>query len=114
MKYIDEIFYTEVYCNMQDGIIPPDVFPVWVRRAEAILDRITCGNITEATEPVKLCVCEIAELMYKDVQAGNIASENNDGYSISYVKQKPQAVRIGDIARTYLAGTGLLYRGLKK
>jgi hypothetical protein len=114
MKYADEVFYTEVYCNMQDGKIPPEAFPFWARKAETMLNRITCGNITEPTEAVKLCVCEIAELMYADEKAGNISSENNDGYSVAYVKQKPQPVRICDIVRTYLAGTGLLYRGYEK
>lgn len=112
MNYVDETFYAAVYCNMEDEVIPKEEFPFWARKAAYELDRITCGNIREPTEAIKLCVCEIAELLYSDDKTGDITSENNDGYAVTYAKPKSQAARILDIAKTYLTGTGLLYRGV--
>lgn len=114
MKYADYQFYIKTYCDMQNGRLTADEFPFWVRRAEAMLDMITCNNITEVTEAVKLCVCEIAELLYAvGDKGGCVVSENNDGYAVTYAQETVKTVekQAMDIAKLYLHDTGLLYRG---
>ncbi len=106
----DLFFYSDVYGgNMR---IPAEEFELWEKRAETELSQITGGRSGKSDEKsVKMCVCEIAELLYRENAREGIYSENNDGYSVRYnlgdIKKK-----IYLIAKTYLAGTDLLYRGV--
>lgn len=114
MKYVDYAFYAEEYHSLGAGSIPEEEFPFWARKAEYELDMQTCGNIAEAAEAVKLCVCELAETMYQDAETGDLAAENNDGYSVTYAGRYTLEAKINNTVRRYLSGTGLLYRGYAK
>lgn len=77
--------------------------------------------MTEIPEEVSLATCAIADVMYqdgmrKDDAGREIASENNDGYSVSFVTSQSKTTgtvehRCKKAAYPYLAHTGLLYRG---
>lgn len=94
--------------------IPEEHFMLWEKRAEAELLRLTSGKLSNAeiTDNIKLCICDIAEAMYEAESRKGITSENNDGYSVTYDKDAAADGEILDIAKRYLAGTDLLYRGV--
>lgn len=106
----DFIFYSEHFGR--DAKIPAEVFSVWERKAEAELLHIT-GNRQSLDEDtkVKICICEIAEYLYDVSKRQGIDSENNDGYSVSY-QNRDIKTDVFNIAKTYLCGTGLLFRGV--
>ena len=92
-------------------------------------DRLKGFEYNEIPQEVKLCVYSLINsiMMFNNSMnnAGNIASENTDGYSVSYItaSQISQVVmsknkELDDIIRTYLLGVvfndeHLLYAGVK-
>lgn len=103
-------FYNENYGG--DTKIPASAFSLWERRAKAELLDITAGRIADKDEDaIKMCICEMAELMYDYCHTRGLESENNDGYSVHYTKRdiKKELLKI---ANTYLGKTGYLYRGV--
>lgn len=94
--------------------IPEEHFMLWEKRAEAELSRLTSGKLanTEITYNIQLCICDIAEALYIAESRRGISSENNDGYSVTYDKDAAAGGEILEIAKRYLAGTDLLYRGV--
>jgi len=106
----DLVFYTENYGG--DSKIPAVSFPLWEKRAEAQLMRLTGGKIKGKSDSrIKMCICEMAEFMYETGKTDGIRSENNDGYSVTYQERdiKRELVKI---AETYLGDTDFLYRGV--
>lgn len=81
----------------------------------------------EDMELVKLCLCEVAEMIYQDdvnkrEHGGReIQSENTDGYSVSYATEAEAGkiavnslqIKIYEVIQRYLAHTGLLYLGVE-
>lgn len=103
-------FYNENYGG--DSKIPASLFPLWEKRAENELLRITGGKIRgKDDDAVKRCICEMAELLYEYSELCGIKSENNDGYSVSYQNRDIKA-ELTEIAKVYLFGTEYLYRGV--
>lgn len=116
-QYADYEFYKEVYCG--SDILDENIFKRMVIKASFFLDELTLGRIKEPTEEIKLTVCAIADIEYKEQKENNedqIASESVGPHSISYVKKTKTTEEYARekmrVARTYLANTGLLYRGL--
>lgn len=111
MPYADYEYYRLTY----HGSLPEETFTRLARRASAYLDRVSFGRIREATEAVKDACCAVVEAMELNERGGGIASETNDGVSVSYVagisNAKSEDRRLYDAAFLYLGGTGLLYRG---
>lgn len=84
------------------------------------LKNVDSGNIPQE---VKLCVFNLISSIYdyassikSATEKGNIASENVDGYSVTYVKSaqikeiiSSKSVELDDIIRTYLLG--VIYNG---
>ena len=107
-------YYFENFCEAGIDKIPAEQFLVWGNKALAELDTLSGGKImSESEENVKIqqCICEIAEALYVEENFGNIKSENNDGYSVTYADDETKQDKIKRIAERYLANTGLLYRG---
>ena len=120
MIQVDYGFYADTYC----GTIIPD--------KNALKQPIIKANTYMHQEPdetnlemVKLCLCEVAELIYQDdamrqEHGGKlIQSENTDGYSVTYASPEDGADGISQtdreiygVIRRYLSGTGLLYLGV--
>lgn len=107
---VDFIFYSE--SRGGNCKIPAELFPLWERYAERYLSHITGGKSCKNAddERVKMCICEIAEHLYNQSMREGIASENNDGYSVSYEKGDIKR-QITEIASVWLSGTDILYRG---
>lgn len=118
MAYADYQYYTEEYYGSK---LSETEFPKYAKRASAEIDHVTFGRIqklseSEITDAIRDCTCEVAEkLKYFETSAGaEVASENNDGYSVSYRDTSnvdTQAHEIMASIRTYLGQTGLMYRG---
>lgn len=89
------------------------------QKAEQRLNSYTFGrlsspwNDSEWSERISCAICEMSELIYADEKRAGKASENNDGYSVSYETEKPLEVSLYDVARVYLGDTGLLYAGVE-
>lgn len=91
-KYVDYSYYAEEY----GGIFTEKEFNSQIVKACAHVRRITFGRADSNSdmEEVKLAVCAVCDLLCEDdnrrKQYGgrNIASENIDGYSVSYVQEQ--------------------------
>lgn len=106
----DLAFYNENFGG--DSKIPASLFPLFERRAENELMFITDGKIKEKDdECIKICICEMAEFLYKCLESGGIKSENNDGYSVTY-EERDIKRELFKIAQVNLFGTELLFRGV--
>lgn len=109
---IADLFFYSEFCggNLK---IPAAEFERWERCASGELSRITGGKSNASNdECIKICVCEMAELLYQEMLQGGIASENNDGYSVTY-KNGDSKAKLISIAKRHLSGTDYLYRGVE-
>lgn len=112
-------FYCDVYGTPDMGgvgKIPEDQFVLWESRAEAELNRIISGRLQDASQlpQTPMLICEIAEALFAAHERHGIASENNDGYSVTYITNEENSSlqkELLDIAMRYLSETNLLYRG---
>lgn len=121
IEYADREFYEKMF---HGKVIPENAFPGMILKASIFIKFITfsrADNMVQIPEEVKLATCAVAETMYldeqsKDVNGRELASENNDGYSVSFVTSQSDSVgtveyRCKKAAYPYLAHTGLMYRG---
>lgn len=124
--YVTFEYYTTTFGG---STIPSDSFNTYERKARVFIDNITFDRLkkdsTLITDTVKECLCEIMECNYKlDATSEEkiIASETVDTHSVSYAisdieknivdRSQIGKVKFYNIAREYLSGTGLLYRGV--
>ena len=136
MIYADWCYYTGVYLGQE--IKEPD-FPRLALRASRYLDYYTQGRAQNAgdLDALKLACCALAEQYGRIAQARELSakgvtdslaagrevkSESVGGYTVAFSGGGEQAANAASlaaretqalpgIARAYLAGTGLLYRG---
>lgn len=121
MVYATYTYYTKTYAGT---MLSEERFTYYARKASALIDQFTFGRLTSMRSPdipdtVRDATCASAEkLASLDTEEGSrIASENNDGYSVSYRDTGGadyQNAEIYDLVETYLANTGLLYRGVSR
>lgn len=119
MIYATYEYYTE---NYGGTALTESEFPKYAKRASAEIDHVTFGRISNMTEEeipeaVRDAMCDVAERLhhYETAEGSTVASENNDGYSISYRDTgtiDTQKHEIWSTIRTYLAVTGLMFRGV--
>lgn len=65
--------------------IPEDAFDVWILRSTLEINRYITVSVEGLEEDMaRLCICEVAELLYSYAERDGIVSENTDGYSVSY------------------------------
>lgn len=113
------------YINQADGTLPEEEFSRLIQRACAYIQYMTMGRGKWDTDGEKMAACAVV-----DVYAGAgikhsgqaLKSENNDGYSVTYVTEQQDGETWEDVlarkayraARPYLLPTGLMYRGVKR
>ncbi|HBF64740.1 MAG TPA: hypothetical protein DDW34_02050 [Clostridium sp.] len=109
----------EYYTNEYYGKMAENDFNRLSRQTTAYLNQITCGRIdaTMATSSaVKDACCAVADAYLLNEQGGGIASESNDGISVSYISgtnnTKTDGQRLYEAAALFLGHTGFLYRGV--
>ena len=124
MIQVDYEFYADTYCGTIIG--PKNALKQPIIKANSHLNQYMHQEPDETNlEMVKLCLCEVAELIYQDDAmrqehgGKSIQSENTDGYSVTYTSSEDgedgisQADReIYSAIRRYLSDTGLLYLGV--
>ena len=114
--YADTDYYSNSYYNADsEPVIPAAEQLMYLRYADAMLNTFFAANKPSEPYPeeVKLTCCAIADIIYIDGQTDGIASENTDGYSVTYEKGTTSTrQKAYDAASMYLADTGLLYRGI--
>ena len=117
--YADYPYYLNEYHGEKLG---SDEFNSIVRSATEHVRRITFGraNLHADEEAVKLATCAvceaIAEFNKSTINGRTVASENNDGYSVSFVadSKTPEEIlykKIYASAEAYLNDTGFLSWG---
>lgn len=114
MVYADYDYYLNEYSG--NAVAEAD-FTRLSRQASAYLDSLTYGKIRGPwvdDSRVKDACCAVAEVMQKQEQGGEVASESNDGTSVTYVTSGKSAEQeMYYFAVLYLSNTGLLYAGVR-
>lgn len=117
--YADSNFYNREYLSGTAAAIPSEMFGHYAIKASKYINQYTAGNIgEEIPECVRMCCCELAELIYScenGKSAGGVTTEKVGDISVSYesaesVKKNLQS-QIKEVIRSWLADSGLLYRG---
>ncbi len=121
--YADNDFYTSEYLSGKKAVIDTASFDFYARKATQVIKKYTFGNVDETDIPecVKLCCCEVAELLfttYNSSASKGITSEKVGDISVSYegTDSQGQALskNIRSVVRSWFADTGLLYRGVSR
>lgn len=115
----DYTFYTENYLSGKEAVLDAAFFPYWERKACNAVRGLTFGNIKESgeiPEAVRMCVCEVAELLYTQeerAKESGVASEKVGDYSVTYRTQMEteKNTEVRKVVTEWLAGTGLMYCG---
>lgn len=121
--YADAEFYTNTYLEGRNSVIEPNCINSFLRKAQMLVKTFTLDNVDEDSEipyELKMCICEIAEIMYREAQreitVGGVSSESVEGWSKHYEssEQHKAAVnsKVKECLYTWLGNTGLLYRGV--
>lgn len=121
MIYADEAFYQNEYLLGRKPVISAGL-PFYVRQASQMIDQYTFGRLDglpAAPEAVKMCCCELAEVIFQQEkqirQAAGKTSEKVGSYSVSFASAQDTALAAAkeqrDVIMKWLADTGLCYRG---
>ena len=111
-------FYYGIYC----GRMSREDFDRLAIYASAYLDELNMGRTAgelpaETQEKAKMALCAVADAYRLNEQGGGVASETNDGISVTYVagvsNTKTDGRRLYEAAALFLGPTGLLYRGVR-
>ncbi len=103
-------------------LVPEESFDAFALRAERTLDADTFGRARQALDSgsihapaVKNCICALAELFYlQDTgRADTVQKETVGSWSRTYLcgRGVSKSAARREVEETFLAGTGLLFRG---
>ena len=107
-------FYFNVFCGGREGIITAEKFERYVMSAERLLGSYIATDVPEKfSEDVKLCLCEIAEKLFRKGETGDIRSESVDGYSVTFADKADSQWEIRNVILQRLGKSGLLYAGVE-
>jgi hypothetical protein len=121
--YADDGFYKDTYLLGRKPVISTG-FSFYARSASKIMNSLTFGRIdklSELTEDIQMCCCEIAERCYTNEKehkaAGGKTSEKIGTYSATFSEKVLTDIDISTadayrIMNKWLSETGLLYRGI--
>lgn len=115
--YADKEYYLNAFNDGGEASLPDEKCTKYLRRASAFLDSLFIKSKPQEPydENIKNACCEIADYMFSSDSRAGIASESNDGYSVTYsdeITQERISAQCYVIAARYLGHTGLLYRGI--
>lgn len=121
--YANNEFYINKYLSGRKAVIDTASFDFFARKATHIIKTYTFDNVDETDIPecVKMCCCEIAELIFNNenkVNRTGITSAKTGDVSYSYESADSQrqalSKNIKSVIYSWFADTGLLYRGVAK
>lgn len=112
MNYADFVYYRSDFGGKT--ISSESDFNSVIGKASAYIDRITFGRAKEKSdsEEVKKAVCAVAEVMCQNNSHYGISSENNDGYSVTYLNNSTKELRDQKRAAYLFLSDDLIYRGV--
>lgn len=124
-EYADKKFYAEKYLLGKESVIEERSIDFFLRKALQTVKPHIIGNIDEGgeiPELLKMCQCEVAEILYKEdrreEQSGGVTSESVAGWSKSYENSEQLNLqtekKIVSCIYSWLSGTGLLYKGVRR
>lgn len=121
--YADKHFYEATYLGGKEAVITT-AFEYYARQASQIIKQHTYGNVSEdnVSECVKMCCCELAELIFRDesfqAQSSGVSSESVQGWSKSFESTEARKIALHnaqmECIRKWLSGTGFLYCGVRE
>jgi len=127
MAYADYEYYSSEFSGKS---ISEDDFPGYEKKAAAIIDHVTFGRISALPaipDIVRDATCAVAEKLKQfddarvtDDAGRELASESNDGFTVSFRNtgteeaMNAQTRLILTTIRTYLANSGLMFRGISR
>lgn len=112
----------DFYINRAHGKLGQEAFEEYILKASFFLRYITLGKTDRVErDEVSYAACSIADMYAEEIskmKSGILKSENNDGYSVTYVTELKEGEsqesllsgKAYQIARRYLLITGLLNR----
>lgn len=112
MNYADFVYYRSDFGGRV--ISSESDFNSVIGKASAYIDRITFGRSKEKaeTEEVKKAACAVCEVMYQNESRYGISSENNDGYSVTYLNNSTNEQKDQKRAACLFLSDELIYRGV--
>ena len=125
MKYAEFSFYQTEYLG--DRITDESTFNRLALRASERLDYFTFGKIdgSDVSDSVRLAVCSMADILFWEEKRKNahegreLASESNDGYSVSFAsasdteRQGLTDRQLYQASYVYLSQSGLMDFGVE-
>ncbi|MBE7042447.1 MAG: hypothetical protein E7399_03020 [Ruminococcaceae bacterium] len=105
--YADFTYYTDRFHGKK--IPDSDSFLSVLAGAQAALERLTFGRLTESTPGAADALCAVCEVFYTRSHREGIQSESVDGYSVTYCEEGLSR-SLRKTIRLYLPPE-LLYRG---
>lgn len=110
MAYADYAYYKNTY----GGHLDAEAFLRFAPKASMYLEGLTLGQVkAPIPESAKGAMCAVCDFYAEYEGRAGISSESNDGYAVSYAGDSSEAGGAYSAAEPYLAGAGLLYRGLR-
>ena len=116
--YADYDFYKTEYLMGRAVQIPPEDFGCYAQKASGMIRQYTASNSgEEIPNEVGMCCCELAERLFQRDAAdkNGITAEKVGDVSVSYetAENSRRAFQesVRGIVRSWLAASGLLYRG---
>lgn len=108
-------YYFNVFNCGQQGKIKQADFDKYIALAFREIDAFCsypCVVEESQREMIKLCACELAEMLYCAETSGNVKSESIDGYSVTYSDKKDVEKELRRIIVKRLANLGVLFAGV--
>ncbi len=108
-------FYFNSFCDGRGGIIPAEAFDRCIRQAEREVESyLLCKAVSAEDESlVKLCLCEVAELLFRVEKNGELKSETIDGYSVVFADKADVKETVRKVIFQRLGSIGLLFAGVE-
>lgn len=110
--YADETFYKDEYLQGRTAVITSGL-SFYLQKSTNIINKYIGTVITDITDEVKMCCCEVADLLFSETLRDNKTSENNDGYSVTWDLSKTSEKKVVSIISTWL-DNNYLYAGVYK
>ncbi len=105
-------FYYNEFCCGGEAALPAEEFEKYIRRAENVLGGFGVSYCDSFENEIKLCLCEMAELIYSGEKRQGIKAETIDGYSVTFAEKQNANNELLKVALRRLEKSGLMYAGV--
>ncbi|MBE7031991.1 MAG: hypothetical protein E7401_03405 [Ruminococcaceae bacterium] len=110
---VDYAFYLNEFCCGGEATLPSGEFEKYIKRAKLEVSGLGGKFYTDFEDEIRLCLCEVAEVLYSAAKSGNIKAESVDGYSVTFAENYNVRDRLRGIVVQRLGNTGILYAGVE-